>query len=138
MREVGFSDLDDSKSLLNDWQLTGFAHADQQALENFVRRTGAPAIAVSFFDSDVGFIDALTPDGTRWKGLLNRETAEGYGIPMEHFPVESSVAGALAWAVAADLTPDEELVQQTLTASAVFAEDLADELLAALGISGAR
>lgn len=138
MHEAGFADIDDSRALAEGWQVTGFAHAEPRALDVLVRATGAPAIVVSYLDSDVGFVRALAPDGSGWNGLLNRDTAEGYEIPLERFPVEPAVTGALAWAVAAGLTPDEEAVRETLTASAVFAEDLAAELLAALGIPGAR
>ncbi|MFF7333454.1 hypothetical protein [Streptomyces sp. NPDC008150] len=138
LREAGFSDVDDSRAVGEGWQVAGFAHAGGDALETLVRATGAPAIVVSFFDSDVGFVRALAPDGTGWKGLLNRETAEGYEIPLERFPVEPAVTGALAWAVAAGVTPDEEAVRETFVASAVFAEDLAADLLAALGIPDAQ
>ncbi|MFF5921970.1 hypothetical protein ACFY8C_27040 [Streptomyces flavochromogenes] len=92
---------------------------------------------VSFLDSDVGFVEALTPGGGSWEGLLNRETAESYEIPLEHFPVEPAVAGALAWSAAAGLTPDEEAIRQTLTGAALFADQLSAALLAALGLPGA-
>ncbi|UPZ33830.1 hypothetical protein MUK60_42160 [Streptomyces sp. LRE541] len=47
------------------------------------------------------------------------------------------MAGALAWSAAAGLTPDEEAIRQTLTGSALFAEELSSALLAALGLPGA-
>lgn len=44
------------------------------------------------------------------------------------------MGAAAAWALAAGLTPDEDLVRRALTGSAVFAEELASLLLAALGV----
>ncbi|MFH8491235.1 hypothetical protein [Streptomyces longisporoflavus] len=136
MRAAGFTGIDDNKALAEGWQVTDFADAGQHSLAYLVRHTGAPAVLMSFHDSDVGFVEALTPDGTSWEGLLNRETAESYDIPLDHFPVEPAVAGALAWSAAAGLTPDEQAIRQTLTASALFAEELSAALLAALGLPG--
>ncbi|WP_327293027.1 hypothetical protein [Streptomyces sp. NBC_01198] len=93
---------------------------------------------VSFLDSDVGFVEAVTPGGSKWRGLLNRDMAESYEVPLEQFPVEAGVAGALAWSAAAGLTGDEGLVRRALTGSAVFAEELSALLFVALGIPGAR
>lgn len=137
MREAGLTGIEDTKPLAEGWQVTDFADAGQHSLSTLVQRTGTPAVMVSFFDSDVGFIEALTPDGNSWEGLLNRDMAESYEIPLEHFPIEPAVAGALAWSATAGLTPDEEAVRQTLTGSALFAEELSSALLAALGLPGA-
>ncbi len=137
MRAVGFTGIDDTEALSESWQTTVFADAGRRSLANLVQSTGTPAIMVSFLDSDVGFVEALTPGGGSWEGLLNRETAESYEIPLEHFPVEPAVAGALAWSAAAGLTPDEEAIRQTLTGAALFAEQLSAALLAALGLPGA-
>ncbi|MFE6165852.1 hypothetical protein ACFQ7F_43940 [Streptomyces sp. NPDC056486] len=137
MRTTGFTGIDGTKALAEGWQLTDFADAGRRSLANLVQRTQASAVMVSFLDSDVGFIEALTPDGDSWEGLLNRELAESYEIPLEHFPIEPAVAGALAWSAAAGLTPHEEAVRQTLTGSALFAEELSSALLVALGLPGA-
>ncbi|WP_328939858.1 hypothetical protein OG288_43315 [Streptomyces tauricus] len=137
MRAAGFTDIDDTEALAEGWRVTNFGDAGRRSLANLVQGTGAPAVMVSFHDSDVGFIEALTPDGNSWEGLLNREMAESYEIPLEHFPVGPTVAGALAWSAAAGLTPDEEAIRQTLTGSALFAEELSSALLAALGLPGA-
>ncbi|MFF1711555.1 hypothetical protein [Streptomyces sp. NPDC058268] len=137
MRAAGFTDIDDTNALAEGWQVADFADAGRNSLANLVQRTGTPAVMVAFHDSDVGFIEALTPDGHSWEGLLNREMAESYEIPLEHFPIEPAVAGALAWSTAAGLTPDEKAIRQTLTGSAVFAEELSSALLAALGLPGA-
>ncbi|MGW6063006.1 hypothetical protein [Streptomyces sp. NPDC055189] len=137
MRAAGFTGIDDTEALAEGWQVTDFADSAPNSLADLVRQTGTPAVMVSFHDSDVGFIEALTPDGNSWHGLLNRETAQSYEIPLEHFPVDPAVAGALAWSAAAGLTPDEEALRQTLTGSALFAEELSSALLAALGLPGA-
>ncbi|KAB1976719.1 hypothetical protein [Streptomyces triticiradicis] len=137
MRAAGFTGIDDTKAMAEGWQVTDFADAGRRSLASLVQRTGEPAVMVSFLDSDVGFIEALTPDGNSWEGLLNREMAMSYEIPLEHFPVEPAVARALAWSAAAGLTSDEEAIRQTLTGSALFAEELSSALMVALGLPGA-
>ncbi|MGH4034021.1 hypothetical protein ACQB60_34390 [Actinomycetota bacterium Odt1-20B] len=137
MRAAGFTGIDDTEAPAEGWQVADFADAGQRSLAHLVSKTGAPAVMVSFHDSDLGFIEGLTPDGKSWEGLLNRDMAESYEIPLEHFPVEPAVAGALAWSAAAGLTADEGAVRRTLTASALFAEELSSALLIALGLPGA-
>jgi hypothetical protein len=134
MRAAGFAGIDDTEALAGGWQTTHFADAGPRSMATLVRRTGTPAVMVSFLDSDVGFIEAATPDGSTWEGLLNRDMAKSYDIPLQQFPVAPAVAGALAWAVASGLTPDETAVRQTLTGSALFAEELSSALLVALGL----
>ncbi|MFF8837570.1 hypothetical protein [Streptomyces sp. NPDC015130] len=119
------------------WQVTDFADVGRPSLAKLVQQTGTPAVVAFFLDSDVGFIEALTPDGMSWEGLLNRRLATSYEIPLEQFPVEPAVAGAVAWSAAAGLTPDEEAIRQTLAGSALFAEELFSALLVALGLPGA-
>lgn len=137
MRAAGFTGIDDTEALAEGWCVADFAGADQRSLAALVRSTGTPAVMVSFLDSDVGFVEAVTPDGSSWEGLLNPDLAESYEIPLEHFPVEPAVAGALAWSAAAGLTPDEAAIRNTLTGSALFAEELCSALLVALGLPGA-
>ncbi|TJZ51900.1 hypothetical protein FCH28_18740 [Streptomyces piniterrae] len=120
------------------WQMAEFADAGGRSMTALVRQTGAPAVMVSFLDSDVGFAEAGAPGGGAWEGLLNREMAESYEIPLEQFPVETAVAGALAWSAAAGLTADEALLRRAFTGSALFAEELSAVLFAGLGIPGAR
>ncbi len=109
MRATGFTGIEDTQVLAEGWQVTDFADAGRRSLANLVQSSGTPAIMVSFLNSDVGFVEALTPDGSSWEGLLNREMAKSYEIPLEHFPIEPAIAGALAWSAAAGLTPDEEV-----------------------------
>ncbi|MFE7031434.1 hypothetical protein ACFU9Y_14085 [Streptomyces sp. NPDC057621] len=137
MRAAGFRGIDEAETLAEGWQVADFADAGQRSMANLVRHTGTPALMVSFHDSDVGFVEGLTPDGNSWEGLLNREMAESYEIPLEHFPLEPAVAGALAWSAAAGLTSDEEAVRRTLTGAALFVEELSSALLVALGLPGA-
>ncbi|MFD3465546.1 hypothetical protein ACFWWM_04120 [Streptomyces sp. NPDC058682] len=101
------------------------------------RRTGAPVLTVAYLDSDVGFVEGATFAGGGWKALLNRETAEDYEIPVDRFPVQAALVGALDWAAAGGLTADPEGVRAALTGSEAFAEDLAERLLGALGIAPA-
>ncbi|MFF8835600.1 hypothetical protein [Streptomyces sp. NPDC015130] len=138
MRATGFAGVDGyTEHLAGGWQVADFADAGRLSFGDLVRRTGAPAVMVSFLDSDVGFAEALTPDGISWEGLLNRRMAKSYEIPLEHFPIEPAVAGSLAWATAVGLAPDEEAIRRTLTGTALFAEELCSALLVALGLPGA-
>ncbi|MER5892238.1 hypothetical protein [Streptomyces sp. NPDC001876] len=138
LKATGFIGVEDTDVLAEGWQVSEFADADERSLPGLVEKAGAPAVMVSFLDSDVGFVEAVTPDGTAWTGLLNRGMAESYDIPLEDFPVETAVAGALAWSAAAGLTSEAEAVRQALTGSATFAEELYGLLLVGLGIPGAR
>jgi hypothetical protein len=69
---------------------------------------------------------------------LDRAMAEEYGAPLEQWPVDEAVAGALAWSRAAGLTPDKALIEVAFTQSRVFAEDLYQILLVESGIPGAQ
>ncbi|MGW0908787.1 hypothetical protein [Streptomyces sp. NPDC002853] len=137
MQAAGFTGIEETETLAEGWGVTDFADAGQRSLAALVQRTGTPAVMVSFMDSDLGFVEARTPGGGSWEGLLNRELAESYEIPLEEFPMEPAVAGALAWSMDAGLTPDEKAIRQTLAGSALFAEELSAALLAALGMPGA-
>lgn len=137
MRAAGFTGIEDTEALAEGWGVTDFADAGQRSLTALVQGTGTPAVMVSFVDSDLGFVEAVTPEGSSWEGLLNRELAEDYEIPLEQFPVEPAVAGALAWSTAAGLTPDEKAIREALTGSALFAEELSSTLLVALGLPAA-
>ncbi|MBJ7902992.1 hypothetical protein IF655_06725 [Streptomyces sp. DSM 110735] len=136
MRAAGFSDLGDPEELADGWRTTEFGESGRRSLTTFVQRTGTPALTVTFLDSDVGFIEGATPDGTPWEALLNRAMAGSYDIPLDHFPLDPAVTNALTWSTTAALTPDEKSLRQTLTGSAIFAEELASAFLTALGIPG--
>ncbi|MGW4230295.1 hypothetical protein ACWEF9_13575 [Streptomyces sp. NPDC004980] len=138
MDAAGFDDVDEAEALADGWQVSDFGEARPRSLGDLVRRTGAPAVMVTFLDSDIGFVEAVTPGGGTWEGLLNRTTADSYEIPLERFPVEPAVAGALAWSTAAGLKGDEELIRKALTGTALFASELSALLSAALGIPGAQ
>ncbi|MFF3089292.1 hypothetical protein ACFVRB_30245 [Streptomyces nojiriensis] len=135
---AGCADVDGDEDLGGGWSAVYCAdQPDGAAAAALARRTGAPVLAVAYLDSDVGFVEGATFAGGRWKALLNRKKAEGYEIPGDRFPVEEALAGALDWAAAGGLTADPEGVRAVLTGSEVFAEDLAERLLGALGIAPA-
>jgi hypothetical protein len=138
MEAAGFDEVEDAEVLEDGWQVADFADAPERSLAALVGRTGTPALMVSFMDGDVGLVKGVTPEGHGWEGLLDRETAESYEIPLEEFPVERAVEGALAWSAAAGLTADAAVVEQALTESTLFAEELASLLYAGLGIPGAE
>ncbi|MFI1647705.1 hypothetical protein ACH4XT_12300 [Streptomyces avidinii] len=135
--EAGCAGRDADAELGGGWAAVYCADQPGGLAPALARRTGAPVFTVDYLDSDVGFVDAATFSGGRWKALLNRDTAEDYEIPVDRFPVEPALAGALAWAADAGLTADREGIRAALTGSEAFAEDLADRLLGALGLSPA-
>jgi hypothetical protein len=138
MEAAGFDEVEDPEVLEDGWQVAEFADAPERALAALVGGTGTPALMVSLMDSDVGLVKGVTHEGHVWEGLLDRETAESYEIPLEEFPVERAVAGALAWSAAAGLTADAAVVERALTGSTLFAEELVSLLYVGLGIPGAE
>ncbi|MEU0303229.1 hypothetical protein ABZ252_27810 [Streptomyces sp. NPDC006175] len=137
MEAAGFAEVEEPESPAEGWQVSGFAESGPRSLPELVRSNGAPAVLVSFLDSDVGFVETAGPGGGQWEALLDRALADDYGTPLDRFPVEPAVKEALAWSAAAGLTSDENLLRQALTGSAPFAEELSSLLLAALGVPGA-
>ncbi|MCX5305603.1 MULTISPECIES: hypothetical protein [Streptomyces] len=134
--EVGCG-VDGDEDLGGGWSAVQYPDQPDGAAAALARRTGAPVLTVAYLDSDVGFVEAATFAGGRWKALLNRVTAEGYEIPVDRFPVEAALEGALDWSAAAGLTADPDAIRAALTGSAAFAEELTDQLLGALGIPAA-
>ncbi|MFI1948852.1 hypothetical protein ACH46F_34010 [Streptomyces virginiae] len=135
--EAGVEGVDADADLGGGWSVVYCADQPDGVAAALARRTGAPVLAVAFLDSDVGFVEGATFAGGRWKALLNRDTAEDYEIPVDRFPADAALAGALDWAAAGGLTADPEAVRAVLTGSEAFAEDLAERLLGALGIESA-
>ncbi|WP_328926120.1 hypothetical protein OG429_16795 [Streptomyces sp. NBC_00190] len=135
--EAGFGAAgggEEAAELGGGWVMLHVADQPAGGAAALSRRTGAPVITVAYLDSDVGFVEAATFAGGHWKALLNRDTAQDYGIPLDRFPVQPALEGALDWAAAAGLTADPAGVRTALTGSEPFAEDLADRLLTALGL----
>ncbi|MFE9930731.1 hypothetical protein [Streptomyces sp. NPDC005533] len=135
---TGFTGVDGDADLGGGWSALYYAdQPDGGAAAALARRTWAPVLTVVYLDGDVGFVEGATVAGGQWKALLNRDMAEDYEIPVERFPVEAALAGALDWAAAAGLTADPDGIRGALTGSEAFAEDLTDRLLGALGINPA-
>ncbi|MFB6615300.1 hypothetical protein ACFCV9_13975 [Streptomyces sp. NPDC056367] len=132
---AGFEEACHGEDLAGEWAAVQYADRPVGGGTVVARQTGEPVFTVAYLDSDVGFVEAVTPLGSRWKALLNRKRAEGYGMPLDRYPVDPAVAGALAWAAAAGLTADAAGVRAALTGEEALAEDLTDRLLVALGIA---
>ncbi|MGW6574670.1 hypothetical protein ACWGAN_21225 [Streptomyces sp. NPDC054945] len=138
--EAGYAGADGDEDLGGGWSAVHYPDRPDGAATAaavLARRTGAPVLTVAYLDSDVGFVEAATFAGGRWKALLNRDTAEDYEIPVDRFPVEAALAGALDWAAAGGLTADPDGIRAVLTSCAPCAEELTDRLLGALGIAPA-
>ncbi|WP_404959677.1 hypothetical protein [Streptomyces sp. 147326] len=134
---AGCADVDGDADLGGGWSAVYYPDQPEGAAAALARRTGAPVLTVAYLDSDVGFVEGATFAGGRWKALLNRNTAGDYEIPVDRFPVEAALAGALDWADAAGLTADPDGIRSALTGSEAFAEDLTARLLGALGMDWA-
>lgn len=104
------------------------------ALGELVAATNAPAISAYVLDSDVADVEALTPDGRRWRTYLHPDVAVRYGAPPTGQTPDEVLPVALEWSRQAGLTPDADAVRQALAAHRVEAEDTLDELVIALGV----
>jgi hypothetical protein len=103
-------------------------------LSELVAATGAPAISAYVLDSDVADVQALTPDGQRWRTYLHPDVAESYGAPALSQTPDEVLTAALEWSGQAGLTADADAVRQALAAHYVGAENTFDELVTALGV----
>ncbi|MFJ7592070.1 hypothetical protein ACIQZO_32855 [Streptomyces sp. NPDC097617] len=132
---AGFRGVDGDEELSDGWSTLYYTDQPDGGAAALARRTGAPVLTVAYLDSDVGFVEAATFAGGHWRALLNRKTAVGYDIPLDRFPVEPALVGALDWSQAGGLTAEPDGIRAALTGSEAFAETLADRLLGALGIA---
>jgi hypothetical protein len=104
------------------------------ALGELVAATGAPAISAYVLDSDLADVEALTPDGQRWRTYLHPATAESYGAPPLSQTPDEVLQAALEWSGQAGLAGDADAVRQALVAHHTEAEEALGELVAALGV----
>lgn len=137
MRSAGIAG--EAWDLHDGWQCAEFPEPGEiaEAVRRIAAETGAPVIGAYFMDSDVGVVEAATDAQTAWSGVLDRPTAEEYGAPLDEYPVEQAVSGALDWSRTAGFDADENLIRVAFTQSRVFAEDLFHTLLVGLGVPGA-
>jgi hypothetical protein len=103
-------------------------------LRELVTATNTPAISAYVLDSDLADVEALTPNGQRWRTYLHPDVAQRYGAPSLSQTPEEGLRAALEWSRQAGLTPDADALRQALAAHHVEAEDTFDELIGALGV----
>jgi hypothetical protein len=108
------------------------------AARGLVAETGAPVVSAFVLDSDCADVEGLTPAGIRWRTYLHRGIAQEYGAPELEQSDDEILRQALAWSAEAGLTAGGDALRAALGAKNVFAEETFDELLAALGLPGAR
>ena len=137
MRSAGVAG--EAWDLHDGWQCAEFPEPGEiaKAVRGIAAETGAPAVGAYFIDSDVGIVEAAIDAQTAWSGALDRASAKGHGAPLDEYPVEQAVSGALDWSHTAGLDADEKLIRVAFTQSRVFAEDLFHTLLVGLGVPGA-
>jgi len=112
------------------------------ALHPLVQETGAPALVAYCYDSGTVSVTGLSSEYGAWRTCLQRESMRRYREfagecePFDEvfLDVPHSVHFAQLWASAAGLVPDASAIGDVLTKSTLFAEDLIDELLDALGL----
>ncbi|MDQ6713256.1 MAG: hypothetical protein M3Z28_08735 [Candidatus Dormibacteraeota bacterium] len=111
----------------------------RSALTPVVAATRAPALVAYVLDSDCAAIEALTPSGLRWTGVLKPATAaDSYeAVVAQYDGASTAVAGAIRWSREAGLTPSEADLRKALTDEPDFAEEAFDQLLVGLGVPGA-
>lgn len=112
-------------------QLDGSA---PEVLSELVTATNAPAISAYVLDSDLADVEALTPDGHRWRTYLHPEAAERFGAPLLSQTRDEVLQAALAWSRRAGLPANPDAVRDALAAHNVEAEETLDELVTALGV----
>ncbi len=93
-----------------------------RVLAQLVEQTGRPALVALCLDSDFLGIVGRTPGGRTWDGVVDAESAaaaRAEGLEAEYdvvVPVfaapEEAVAGAVAWADAAGISPDEAALRR--------------------------
>jgi len=79
-------------------------------------------------------VEALIPDGQRWRTYLHPDVAEQFGAPALSQTPDEVVRAALEWSSQAGLTASADAVRRVLAAHYVEAEDTFDELVTALGV----
>lgn len=121
-----------------------------RVLTQLVDQTGRPALVALSLDSDFLGIVGRSPDGATWDGVVDAESAavaREEGLEQEYDAVvpafagpEDAVAGALAWAGAAGMSPDEAELRRILTVTEWEqpADQYWPELLAALRVESAQ
>ena len=133
------------------WWVFGIDYADvgleleQEPVESLgplVQETGAPAMVLYCYDSGTVSVTGLSKEYGAWRTCMHRESMRGYREfagecePFDEvfLDVPQSVHFAQLWAHAAGTVPDAGRIGDVLTKHTLFAEDLIDELLDALGL----
>jgi hypothetical protein len=121
-------------------------------LIELVRVTGAPASSAWVLDSDCAIVTGLAPGGRPWRVGLNVDTLVeyghddpeailcGYDTDVEEYGsrlrahVPHAAADLLAWAAAAGFAgAPQPQIEELLRSTSVFAEDIWEDILVALG-----
>jgi hypothetical protein len=119
------------------WRWIQFDGSAPEVLSELVTATNAPAVSAYVLDSDLADVEALSPDGERWRTYLHPEVAERFGAPPLSRTPDEVLRAALAWSRQAGLPADPDAVREALAAHNVEAEETLDELVTALGIAPA-
>jgi hypothetical protein len=126
------------------WRIGFLGPADETSPAHLawelVAQTGAPAVVLSVFDSDVADAAAIGPSGHLVRFYLNEKAVlDLVDDPANVSPRnDAAVAGLLAWAVEAGAVADRDRIVAALARSPGVSGDGIIELATALGIPASR
>ncbi|HEX3779778.1 MAG TPA: hypothetical protein VHX38_08910 [Pseudonocardiaceae bacterium] len=125
----------DGSKVASGWQAVQISDADDDPPPSLVTDTGAPTLVARVVDSDFAVIQATSPAGTSWIGVLGQDQAQRHRVPEEFLvPPEEVLDPAVAWARETGRQPDSDRLEDVLQAEPEpTAESLVFELLGALG-----
>ncbi|HEY4017313.1 MAG TPA: hypothetical protein VGM75_01415 [Pseudonocardiaceae bacterium] len=123
-----------------NWQAVQIGDAKDDPPPALVGETGAPVLVARVVQSAFAVVQATSPAGATWTGVLGPDQAERHPLPEEFLvPPEEVVDPAVDWAREAGRQPDVDRLEDVLLAEpAPTTEDLVFELLDALGLEFTR
>jgi len=130
-----WSGTDGSNDGSGAWQAVQITGVEDDPAPSLVTDTSAPTLVARVIDSDFAVVQATSPVGTSWIGVLGQDQAESYPLPEEFLvPPEEVVEPAVAWARETGRQPDSDRLEDVLQAEPEpTAESLVFDLLGALG-----
>ncbi|WP_157751934.1 hypothetical protein [Actinoplanes derwentensis] len=124
----------DEVEFANNWRVAWLDGDPDNLLQQLVNATGAPAMEVFVFDSDLADIQANSPAGTYWHTRLHPAVAEEFGIPPLEQTVEQILVLIEQWSREAGFEVDREAVRHSLSGREITVEDTLLAFLRTLNI----
>ena len=123
-----------------NWQAIQIGDATDDPPPALLSETGAPILVARVVNGAFALVQASSPTGLSWTGVLGPDQAERYPLPEEFLvPPEEVVDPAVDWAREAGRHPNVDRLEDVLLAEPEpTAEELVFELLDALGFEFGR